>query len=150
MTQYNKPARVGSMPVANVPRCTICQVDMWYWGEEGIWICDRCQLVKVPRPTESYKIATTWGHGNTWWEYRFWLGDMARNRIIMMSENMIAIDITELINLDMFNMVLESVVREAKIDCGKFERGESKILSFSGNSFLVGTIQLVRAPDDNI
>jgi hypothetical protein len=122
---------------------------MRYWGEEGIWICDRCQLVKVPRPTEGYKIATTWGHGNTWWEYRFWLSDLTKNRVILMSENLIAVDVTELINLDMFNMVLEGLVNKNGVEIEKFERGESTVLSFGqARSSFEGTIQLVRAPND--
>jgi len=148
MSQYNKPARVGSLP-NTIPRCSICQIDMRYWGEEGLWICDRCQLVKVPHPTEGYKIATTWGHGNTWWEYRFWLSDMERNRVIVMSENLIAIDVTKLVNIDLFNMVLEGLVKRNGVEVEKFERGESKVLSFGeANSSFEGTIQLVRAIND--
>jgi len=77
---------------------------------------------------------------------------MSKNKVIVVSENMVAIDVTDIINLSVFNTVLEQLLYEHNdMKYNMFGRGESKLLSFNGmivpTSFR-GSIQLVRALDD--
>jgi len=122
---------------------------MIYNTELGVWICDSCQVVKVPTPTSSFKLATTWGRGTAEWEYIFWIVKHKKNKLIVICENMVAIDMTDMFDMDMFSIFISTQMATRNISIDNWVPGQKEMLDLkSGSDWFTGYLWLVRSPDD--